>query len=81
MRTRNGDAAVSLDSWIKAERKFALQGILANIGPAVGIGEGIIVASPSKGLTQDEPDYFVCPPAPKRDLIDHISIPGRGIRL
>jgi hypothetical protein len=39
-----------------------MRGILNNIGPPVGVEEGVIVASPSKGNVEGEPDYFVSTP-------------------
>ncbi|EIW71627.1 hypothetical protein TREMEDRAFT_37964 [Tremella mesenterica DSM 1558] len=47
-----------LDSWIQSERTIARQRIGRNIGPILGAGEGLIVASPSWGQYQDEPDYY-----------------------
>jgi len=48
-----------LDKWILKEKEIALQGILSNIGPPAGVGEGIVVASPSDGEKEGEPDYLV----------------------
>ncbi|KAJ9211490.1 CAZyme family GH15 and CBM20 [Paecilomyces variotii] len=51
-------ATGSLDSWLATESPYALQGVLANIGPdgadASGASSGIVIASPSKS----NPDYF-----------------------
>ncbi|KAJ9249827.1 CAZyme family GH15 and CBM20 [Paecilomyces variotii] len=51
-------ATGSLDSWLATESPYALQGVLANIGPdgadASGASSGIVIASPSKS----DPDYF-----------------------
>lgn len=45
-------ATGSLDSWLATESPYALQGVLANIGPdgadASGASSGIVIASPSK---------------------------------
>lgn len=48
----------SLDKWATAEAKVAWNHILANIGPAAGAWDGIVIASPSTGQN-NEPDYFV----------------------
>lgn len=49
---------IGIDSWIKKEAHSALRAVLANIGPAAGAADGIVVASPSTG-DADEPDYYV----------------------
>ncbi|RJE18470.1 glucan 1,4-alpha-glucosidase [Aspergillus sclerotialis] len=50
--------SASLDSWLATESRYALDGILNNIGAnggkAQGASSGIVVASPSK----NNPDYF-----------------------
>jgi hypothetical protein len=53
------EEAVGIDSWIKKEAHSALRAVLANIGPVVGAADGIVVASPSTGDSEDEPDYYV----------------------
>lgn len=53
------DQGFSLDSWAAAETKVAWKHILANVGPAAGAEDGVVIASPSTG-SNHEPDYFVC---------------------
>lgn len=47
-----------LDVWIEEEAHTALRAVLANIGPAAGAADGIVVASPSTG-GPNEPNYYV----------------------
>lgn len=51
-------SAAKLDKWIHAEANFAWKRVLDNIGPAAGVPDGVVIASPSTGGV-DEPDYFV----------------------
>ncbi|KLT45107.1 hypothetical protein CC85DRAFT_241547 [Cutaneotrichosporon oleaginosum] len=51
-------SAPKLDKWILAEADFAYKRILDNIGPAAGVRDGVVIASPSKGDNSSEPDYF-----------------------
>lgn len=48
----HGSHGSSLDKFVTAEKKIALQGVLNNIGPdgsrVPGAGAGFVVASPSK---------------------------------
>ena len=48
-----------LGGWIKQEEKMAWREMINNVGPAAGAAEGAVVASPSSGEWEDEPDYYV----------------------
>lgn len=48
-----------LDGWVEEEKGVAWDRLLRNIGPVVGVEEGVIVASPSDGSVPTEPDYHV----------------------
>lgn len=48
-----------LGSWIKQEEKVAWREMINNVGPAAGAADGAVVASPSAGEWEDEPDYYV----------------------
>ena len=49
----------SLGKWIKQEEKVAWRQMMDNVGPAAGAAEGAVVASPSAGEWEGEPDYYV----------------------
>lgn len=51
-------SAAKLDKWMRAEAGFAWKRVLDNIGPAAGVPDGVVIASPSTG-GGTEPDYFV----------------------
>jgi glucoamylase len=53
------DGKQGLDEWIKRAGKVAWREIVNNVGPAVGAKDGAVVASPSAGEWEDEPDYYV----------------------
>jgi hypothetical protein len=48
-----------LNIWIEEQRAIAFTRIAANIGPAAGARDGIVIASPSAGTHLSEPDYYV----------------------
>ena len=54
--TVNGD---SMDLDLGKAAKVAWQYVVRNIGSAVGARDGAVVASPSWGEWEDEPDYYV----------------------
>jgi hypothetical protein len=43
----------------RSEYEIARARVMNNIGPAVGAVDGVIIASPSDGVLQDEPNYYV----------------------
>lgn len=45
------------EQWIHSQRQLAWNGVLANIGPAAGAMDGLVIASPSKG-EPNQPDYY-----------------------
>lgn len=51
--------AEGLEGWLRKEEKVAWEGILKNVGPAVGAMDGAVVASPSEGESEGDPDYYV----------------------
>lgn len=71
------DTESSLDKWAAAEAKVAWNQILANIGPAAGAADGVVIASPSTG-EHNEPDYFV---SHSHSPADRSSTPGPETRL
>ena len=56
---RSPSQNTEMDRWIDVEKRVALERILRNIGPVVGAKDGLVVASPSQGETDDIPDYYV----------------------
>ncbi|BEJ12228.1 hypothetical protein CspHIS471_0206880 [Cutaneotrichosporon sp. HIS471] len=50
-------STTKLDKWIRDEAQFAYKRVLDNIGPAAGVPDGVVIASPSTG-DDGEPDYF-----------------------
>jgi hypothetical protein len=48
-----------LSDWVNGQEKIALSAILQNVGPAAGAADGLIIASPSRKGSADEPDYYV----------------------
>ena len=66
------DPEQDLTTWIRAERKFATKMMLRNIGPIAGAKEGLVIASPSWGQYEDEPDYYVIitPPSTFQSISD-----------
>ena len=56
------DRRKELDKWIECEEEVAWDRILRNIGPIAGASDGVVIASPSSGDRDDEPDYYVRSP-------------------
>lgn len=55
----HADDADGLGEWIKGEERVAWREMMRNVGPPAGAAGGAVVASPSKGEWEDEPDYYV----------------------
>ncbi|CAD6564151.1 MAG: hypothetical protein TREMPRED_003889 [Tremellales sp. Tagirdzhanova-0007] len=52
------NGASSLNSWIDVESVRARELLLRNIGPVAGALDGAVIASPSRGETDELPDYY-----------------------
>ncbi len=54
-----GSRDKGMDGWIAGQERVAWREMVRNVGPAAGAADGAVVASPSKGQWEDEPDYYV----------------------
>lgn len=77
------DRRRELTRWINAEKKVARDWMLRNIGPVAGAADGVVIASPSTGEVNGEPDYYVSAEqlAVRDDVLMNHSIHGLAMPL